>query len=168
MSRWPVLAVRNLTTSVSCRRQVADGRDKTSRSTLGARETLAIVGESGSGKSVTALSIMRLLPPANSRIDGRGPLEGRDLLALPEEEMRARPRQRDRDDLPGADDQPQSGADRSASRSPRRLRYHRGLDPAPRPTPKTLAPARPGAHSFRARSACANIRTSFPAACGSG
>ena len=50
------------------------------------RETLAIVGESGSGKSVTALAIMRLLPPA-ARVDGRVSLAGRDLLALPEAEM---------------------------------------------------------------------------------
>jgi peptide/nickel transport system ATP-binding protein len=52
------------------------------------RETVAIVGESGSGKSVTALSIMRLLPAANSRATGEVLLEGRDLLKLPEEEMR--------------------------------------------------------------------------------
>ena len=50
------------------------------------RETLAIVGESGSGKSVTALAIMRLLPPA-ARVDGRVSLAGRDLLALPEAQM---------------------------------------------------------------------------------
>ncbi len=50
------------------------------------RETLAIVGESGSGKSVTALAIMRLLPPA-ARVDGRVSLAGVDLLALPEAEM---------------------------------------------------------------------------------
>ena len=52
------------------------------------RETVAIVGESGSGKSVTALSIMRLLPPANSRVQGEVLLEGRDLLRLAEGEMR--------------------------------------------------------------------------------
>src|SRR4249920_1721064 len=52
------------------------------------RQTVAIVGESGSGKSVTALSIMRLLPAANSRIEGTIGLDGRDILALPEEQMR--------------------------------------------------------------------------------
>jgi len=52
-------------------------------------ETVGIVGESGSGKSVTALSIMRLLPRANARIvDGRIMLEGRDLAALDEAGMR--------------------------------------------------------------------------------
>ena len=54
---------------------------------VGAKETLAIVGESGSGKSVTALSIMRLLPEKVSRVSGAIRLEGRDLLALPETDM---------------------------------------------------------------------------------
>ena len=52
------------------------------------RETVAIVGESGSGKSVTALSIMRLLPAANSRATGQILFEGKDLLKLTEEQMR--------------------------------------------------------------------------------
>ena len=51
-------------------------------------ETVAIVGESGSGKSVTSLSIMRLLTRGSSRIEGSIRLNGRDLLALPETEMR--------------------------------------------------------------------------------
>ncbi|MBV8763446.1 MAG: ABC transporter ATP-binding protein [Hyphomicrobiales bacterium] len=55
---------------------------------VGARQTVAIVGESGSGKSVTALSVMRLLPAANSRVEGAIRFDGRDLLQLPEEEMR--------------------------------------------------------------------------------
>ena len=52
------------------------------------RETVAIVGESGSGKSVTALSIMRRLPAANSRATGHILFEGKDLLQLHEEQMR--------------------------------------------------------------------------------
>ena len=55
---------------------------------VGARETVAIVGESGSGKSVTSLSIMRLLPKASSRIEGSVRLENRELLTLPDEQMR--------------------------------------------------------------------------------
>ena len=51
-------------------------------------ETLAVVGESGSGKSVTALTIMRLHAKA-TRIAGSMVFEGRDLLALSEDEMRA-------------------------------------------------------------------------------
>ena len=51
-------------------------------------ETLAIVGESGSGKSVTAKSIMRLLPEANSVIKGgEATFEGRDLLKLSDRQM---------------------------------------------------------------------------------
>jgi peptide/nickel transport system ATP-binding protein len=56
---------------------------------VGTHETVALVGESGSGKSVTALSIMRLLPKANSRMSGLIELNGRDLMGLSEEAMRA-------------------------------------------------------------------------------
>ena len=49
----------------------------------------ALVGESGSGKSMTALSLMRLLPEAGRISDGRVLLGGQDLLALPEAAMRA-------------------------------------------------------------------------------
>ncbi|WP_244608012.1 ABC transporter ATP-binding protein [Bradyrhizobium vignae] len=52
------------------------------------RETVAIVGESGSGKSVTALSIMRLIPQEVGRVEGRVMLAGRDLLGLPEASMK--------------------------------------------------------------------------------
>ncbi|OGB98584.1 MAG: peptide ABC transporter ATP-binding protein [candidate division NC10 bacterium RIFCSPLOWO2_12_FULL_66_18] len=52
-------------------------------------ETLGIVGESGCGKSVTALSILRLIPnPPGKIVGGRILLEERDLLRLPEHEMR--------------------------------------------------------------------------------
>ena len=52
-------------------------------------ETLAIVGESGCGKSVTALSIMRLVPnPPGKIVGGSVTLEGTDLLGLDEETMR--------------------------------------------------------------------------------
>jgi peptide/nickel transport system ATP-binding protein len=52
-------------------------------------ETLAIVGESGCGKSVTALSIMRLVPsPPGKIVGGSIMLEGTDLLGLDEDQMR--------------------------------------------------------------------------------
>ena len=52
-------------------------------------ETLAIVGESGCGKSVTALSIMRLVPDPPGRIVGGSvTLEGTDLLGVSDAEMR--------------------------------------------------------------------------------
>src|SRR5215210_7569514 len=51
-------------------------------------ETLAIVGESGSGKSVTAKSLMRLLPVANTRNKGGEAIfEGQDLLKLSDKQM---------------------------------------------------------------------------------
>ncbi|MFT4012277.1 MAG: ATP-binding cassette domain-containing protein [Paracoccus sp. (in: a-proteobacteria)] len=54
-----------------------------------AGETVAVVGESGSDQSVTALSAMRLLSRDRSRSTGRILLEGRDLLTLPEAQMRS-------------------------------------------------------------------------------
>ncbi len=86
-TQLPVLAVRNLTTAF----RVDDEWTTVVKGIsfeIGQRETVAIVGESGSGKSVTALSIMGLLPAANSRATGEILLEGRDLLKLPENQMR--------------------------------------------------------------------------------
>jgi peptide/nickel transport system ATP-binding protein len=51
-------------------------------------ETLAVVGESGCGKSVTAMSILRLVPEPPAKIAGAIRFEGKELLALPEREMR--------------------------------------------------------------------------------
>ncbi|RMG30488.1 MAG: ABC transporter ATP-binding protein [Gammaproteobacteria bacterium] len=52
-------------------------------------ETFALLGESGCGKSMTALSIMRLLPrPAGRIVGGSVRLDGQDLLDLPERDMR--------------------------------------------------------------------------------
>ena len=52
-------------------------------------ETLALVGESGSGKSVTALSVMKLLPyPAAHHPSGSISFKGRELLTMPEDEIR--------------------------------------------------------------------------------
>lgn len=56
---------------------------------VGRGETLALVGESGCGKSVTCLALMRLLPtPAARLVGGSVRLAGRELLSLPEKEMR--------------------------------------------------------------------------------
>ena len=56
---------------------------------LDAGETLGIVGESGCGKSVTALSVLRLVPTPPARHGGRVRLRGADLLRLDERGMRA-------------------------------------------------------------------------------
>ncbi|MGH3425905.1 MAG: ATP-binding cassette domain-containing protein, partial [Nocardioidaceae bacterium] len=55
--------------------------------TLGPSEVLALVGESGCGKSMTALSIMRLLPPA-ATMTGSVRLDGRELTTLSSAAMR--------------------------------------------------------------------------------
>jgi peptide/nickel transport system ATP-binding protein len=53
-----------------------------------AGETLAVVGESGCGKSVTAMSVLRLIPEPPGKIAGSIRFDGRDLLKLSEREMR--------------------------------------------------------------------------------
>ena len=55
--------------------------------TVNRGETVALVGESGSGKSLTALSILRLLPPA-AAVDGRVMLDGTDVATAPPDTLR--------------------------------------------------------------------------------
>jgi oligopeptide transport system ATP-binding protein len=85
----PLLSVRGLTTRFRADRGVLTAVDDVSFD-LAAGETLAVVGESGSGKSVTALSILRLIPnPPGEIAAGQIVFEGRDLLRVNEREMRA-------------------------------------------------------------------------------
>lgn len=56
--------------------------------TINQGETLALVGESGCGKSMTALSLLRLLPEPGKIVGGEISLDDRDLLRLPDVEMR--------------------------------------------------------------------------------
>jgi oligopeptide transport system ATP-binding protein len=85
----PLLSVRNLSTRFRTERGVVKAVDDVSFD-VAAGETLAIVGESGSGKSVTALSLLRLIPDPPGRIEqGEVLFEGRDLLKLPDREIRA-------------------------------------------------------------------------------
>ncbi|MDC4224091.1 MAG: ATP-binding cassette domain-containing protein [Candidatus Manganitrophus sp.] len=73
-------------------------------------ETFALLGESGCGKSMTALSLMRLLPePAGRIVSGEALLNGQDLLQAAGGGDAPPARQPHLDDLPGADDQPQPG-----------------------------------------------------------
>src|SRR5262245_22410188 len=78
----PLLKVRNLTTRFNTERGRLTAVDQVSFE-IDAGETVAIVGESGSGKSVTALSIMRLIPSPPGRIvSGEVLFEGQDLFKL--------------------------------------------------------------------------------------
>jgi peptide/nickel transport system ATP-binding protein len=83
-----VIEVKGLQTYLFTRAGVVKAVDDVSFS-LRRGETLAVVGESGCGKSMTALSIMRLVPsPPGKIVGGTITLEGKDLLQLNEGEMR--------------------------------------------------------------------------------
>lgn len=84
----PLLEVQNLCTSFDVRGHVARAVDDVSL-TLQRGLTLGLVGESGCGKSVTAHSIIRLIPQPPGRITGgRVLFKGDNLLELPESAMR--------------------------------------------------------------------------------
>ena len=83
----PLLDVVNLKTSFGEGDSAEAAVDNISFS-INKGETFALLGESGSGKSITALSIMRLLPAAARINQGNIFLDGKDLLALPEYAMR--------------------------------------------------------------------------------
>ena len=83
-----VLEVAGLKTYFFVRQGIVKAVDDMSFS-LQAGEKLAIVGESGCGKSMTALSVLRLVPDPPGRIvAGSVRLDGRELLELPDAEMR--------------------------------------------------------------------------------
>src|SRR6266404_1732569 len=85
----PLLSVRNLSTRFRTERGTVRAVDDVSFD-VAAGETLAIVGESGSGKSVTALSILRLIPDPPGKIEsGEILFDGQDLLKLDDEGIRA-------------------------------------------------------------------------------
>lgn len=83
----PVLDVRDLTTRFRTRSGTVHAVNGVSFS-LRPGESLALVGESGSGKTVTALSLLGLVPPPGRVEGGRVLLGGRDLLGLPPKEWR--------------------------------------------------------------------------------
>lgn len=84
----PILSVRNLKTRLALGNSVATVVDSLSFD-LYKGKTLAIVGESGSGKSMTALSIMRILPqPPALPCEGEIFYQGKNLLTISEKEMR--------------------------------------------------------------------------------
>jgi oligopeptide transport system ATP-binding protein len=85
----PILQVKNLTVRFRTERGMVDALDKVSFE-VAAGETLAIVGESGSGKSITALSLLQLIPSPPGKIEsGEILFNGQDLLKLSAAQMRA-------------------------------------------------------------------------------
>jgi peptide/nickel transport system ATP-binding protein len=83
----PVLEIRDLVTEFRTEAGTVRAVDGVSFE-IPARSTLGVVGESGSGKSVTALSVMRLIASPGRIASGSIRYAGKDLLALPPDEMR--------------------------------------------------------------------------------
>src|SRR6187401_1537891 len=83
----PLLSIRDLSIAFGRGTRESLAVDRISFD-IGKGETVALVGESGSGKSVTALSVMKLLPyPAASHPSGQIYFKGRELLPLSERDM---------------------------------------------------------------------------------
>jgi peptide/nickel transport system ATP-binding protein len=83
----PLLSIANLRTRIDTGSGAVRAVDGLSLE-IARGETFALLGESGCGKSVTALSVMRLLPENGRIAGGSVRLDGEELLALPEIEMR--------------------------------------------------------------------------------
>ncbi|MBU0584589.1 MAG: ABC transporter ATP-binding protein [Alphaproteobacteria bacterium] len=88
MSDTPLLSVRDLSVAFTQGGKSSTAVDRVSFD-IGRGETVALVGESGSGKSVTALSVLKLLPyPSASHPSGQVLFKGEDLLSQGENELR--------------------------------------------------------------------------------
>ncbi|VBB06911.1 abc transporter [Lucifera butyrica] len=86
MTQKPLLEIKNLQTHFHVGKRIVKAVDGVNIS-VQPGETLAVVGESGCGKSVTAMSVMRLVPEPPAHIRGQILFEGRDILQLPVQEV---------------------------------------------------------------------------------
>lgn len=82
-----VLEIEGLRTHIKLTRSTVRAVDGISLH-IAPGETLGLVGESGCGKTITAMSVMKLLPPGGQIVEGSIKLDGRDLVPLAEGEMR--------------------------------------------------------------------------------
>jgi peptide/nickel transport system ATP-binding protein len=83
----PVLEITNLSTHIQLTKSVVQAVGNVDLA-IEAGETLGLVGESGCGKSMTGLSIMGLLPPGGEIVGGSIKLADRELVGLPDSELR--------------------------------------------------------------------------------
>ncbi len=83
----PVLEITDLSTHIRLTKQVVQAVGGVDLA-IEPGETLGLVGESGCGKSMTSLSIMGLLPPGGAVVRGSIKLDGRELVGLPEPDLR--------------------------------------------------------------------------------
>src|SRR5258708_24219743 len=83
----PIIEISDLSTHIQLSRSVVQAVGNVGMS-IEPGETLGLVGESGCGKSMTGLSIMGLLPPGGHIIGGSIRLGDRELVGLPDSELR--------------------------------------------------------------------------------
>ena len=84
----PLAEVRDLSVGFVAREATVHAVNRVSF-TVRRGEVLCMLGESGRGKSVTLRTLLRLLPPRRTRIDGSVRIDGKDVLAMSQRELRA-------------------------------------------------------------------------------